>query len=56
MCACVKPGDVVFDEFHGMLERLLQPSDSEDGTSEPEPDLPSRLPELAAGLKFSSVS
>ncbi len=54
ICACAKPGEVVVDGFQGMLERLLQPSDSEEGTSEPDPDLPSKPPELDAGLKFSS--
>lgn len=52
----MKPGDVVVEGFQGMFfERLSQSSDSEEGTSEPEPDLPSKVPELEAGLKFSSV-
>lgn len=36
-----RPVDAPLDEFHGRFGRVSQPSDSDEGTSEPDPDLTS---------------
>lgn len=37
-----KAGDVELTVFHGRFGRPFQPSDSEDGKRDPEPDFPSK--------------
>jgi hypothetical protein len=37
-----KEADVVFTVFQGRFGRLLHPSDSEEGSKEPDPDFPSK--------------
>lgn len=41
-CPLDKEADVVFTVFQGRFGRLLHPSDSEEGSKEPDPDFPSK--------------